>query len=382
MAEVVFLDTNVLLNVLDVPGKNSDRAEVVTEFRRLRAAGATLIIPIAAVVEVGNHLAQLAGHERQDRSRTFAAFLRASIDGAAPWVVSGASWDESFLRALLDGNGVRPTFEQLCASGVGSGDTSILLELQRYRSRVDLPSELPDPSVDVGPPAAGLRLVTPPPTYPRTPYLWPPPGREVGDDRLVPPEQIDGWLTTPVLVEEKLDGANVSLWLDDDCRLQVASRGGAGAQDRAGQLGRLRAWAAERDDALRVLLAGETALYGEWLWLTHGTAYDALPDWLVVLDLWSASTGFLSLAERDARARASRLVVPPVRFDGFLGSEKALQSLFGPSAWAPQRQAEGLVLRAADGRRCKVVDSSYLRRTDEQWAVREHNALAAARGAT
>lgn len=83
-----------------------------------------------------------------------------------------------------------------------------------------------------------------------------------------------------------------------------------------------------------------------------------------------------------ASARTSRLAVPPLRFRGTLASEKALQSLFGPSAWAPERQAEGLVLRAADGRRCKVVDPSYVRRTDEQWAVREHNALAAAREGT
>lgn len=143
MAEVVFLDTSVLLNVLDVPRKNSDRDQVRAEFARLGVEGATLIIPIAAVVEVGNHLAQLPGHERRDRSRTFATFLRASVDGAAPWVVSGASWDDSFLRALLDGDQTRPSLEELCASGGGSGDSSILLELQRYRARTDLPSSLP-----------------------------------------------------------------------------------------------------------------------------------------------------------------------------------------------------------------------------------------------
>ncbi len=58
-------------------------------------------------------------------------------------MVSGASWDESFLRALLNGDSTRPTLEQLCADSVGSGDTSILLELQRYRERTDLPSGLP-----------------------------------------------------------------------------------------------------------------------------------------------------------------------------------------------------------------------------------------------
>ena len=53
MAEVVSLDSSVLLNVLDVPGKNGERGKVVTKFNQLRRAGATLVIPIAAVIGVG-----------------------------------------------------------------------------------------------------------------------------------------------------------------------------------------------------------------------------------------------------------------------------------------------------------------------------------------
>lgn len=92
-----------------------------------------------------------------------------------------------------------------------------------------------------------------PPPYPRTPHLWPPAG---STGRLVvPPEEVPMWLSEPVVVEEKLDGANVSLWLDAaTARVEVASRGGVGAQDRAGQLGRLRAWTAERHQTLTRLL--------------------------------------------------------------------------------------------------------------------------------
>lgn len=144
MPEVVFVDTSVLLNILDVPGKNSHRELIVTEYRTLREAGAILVVPIAAVVEVGNHLAQLgSGHDRRDRARRFEAILRAALERRAPWVVSGASWDGEFLLGLLNGDGLRPGLVDLCASSVGSGDASILLELQRYRLRIDLPSGMP-----------------------------------------------------------------------------------------------------------------------------------------------------------------------------------------------------------------------------------------------
>jgi hypothetical protein len=84
-----------------------------------------------------------SGHERRDRAERFVDILRAAIAATSPWVVSGASWDEDFLTGLLDGDDLRPGLLDLTTSCVGSGDASILLELQRYRARTDLPSALP-----------------------------------------------------------------------------------------------------------------------------------------------------------------------------------------------------------------------------------------------
>lgn len=140
MSEVVFLDSNVLLNLLDVPGKNSDRHRVAEEFRRLAKDGALMVIPIVVVVEVGNHIAQLAGHERRDRGLRLQEFLRQSLEGTAPFTTSGASWDAGFLRDLLEGGGAGSDFLALCTAGIGAGDAAILLEVRRFRERVDLPS--------------------------------------------------------------------------------------------------------------------------------------------------------------------------------------------------------------------------------------------------
>jgi hypothetical protein len=144
MAEVVFVDTSVLLNVLDVPGKNSDRSTVMTDFKALLVGNATLVIPVAAVVEVGNHIAQLpSGSDRRTRASRFCDFLDRSLRGEAPWVVSGVPWDGSFLSRLINGDGGLPALTELCVSQVGSGDASILLELSSYRERADIPSAMP-----------------------------------------------------------------------------------------------------------------------------------------------------------------------------------------------------------------------------------------------
>lgn len=210
-----------------------------------------------------------------------------------------------------------------------------------------------------------------PPPYPRIPYLWEPRTGAAGE-RLVPEPERAQWLREPVVVEEKLDGANVSIWCDGG-RLRVASRGGPGAMDRARQLGPLRARVATLHEPLAGFLADATALYAEWLWLTHSVSYDRLPDALVVLDLWHPERGFLGPAMRDERAGECGLTGPPRLFDGVLGSAEALVALLGVSRFG-SGSMEGAVLRRGDGQVCKVVRPEFVRVPDDRIA-RVHNVV-------
>ncbi len=214
-----------------------------------------------------------------------------------------------------------------------------------------------------------------PPPYPRVPYLWR--TSSSADAPVVPEPESASWFSESVTVEEKLDGANVSLWFADG-RLQVAPRGGPGAGDRAGQLGRLRAWASQHDAQLRQVLDGGWSMYAEWLWLTHGITYDRLPALLVVLELWRADVGFAWTSHRDERVTAAGLEVPPLLFRGVLGEPERLRALVGPSRYSRSRM-EGVVLRRGPGELCKVVRDDYPRRSDAQWASgRDYNQLATA----
>jgi hypothetical protein len=187
-------------------------------------------------------------------------------------------------------------------------------------------------------------------------------------------EDLAQWFSSTVVVEEKLDGANVSLWVESG-RIHVASRGGPGAADRAGHLGRLRAWSGERNAQLMQLLGEDRALYGEWLWTRHSTAYDQLPDWLIVLDLWNAAAGFLDLPERDTLAAGAGLSVPPRLFEGALGSRERASGLLRVSRFG-EEPMEGLVLRRDDGARCKIVRPGFVRRPDGEWDPTARNQLA------
>jgi hypothetical protein len=142
MREVVFLDSSVLFNLLDVPGKNGDRGAVIAEFRRLAEGGATFVFPVTAVIETGNVIAQLAaGHARRTCMQRFVDWLQRALTTTAPLAVSGVPWDLDFLSALIDGSATRTGLVEFAMAGIGSGDASLLHEMDRYRSKV--PSATP-----------------------------------------------------------------------------------------------------------------------------------------------------------------------------------------------------------------------------------------------
>ena len=215
-----------------------------------------------------------------------------------------------------------------------------------------------------------------PPPYLRMPHLVP--GRGTRDDLVLQAEQVDALLAREVVVEEKLDGANVVVWREGH-RIECALRAGPGAADRAGQLGPLKAWAAERTDNLRPLLAGDFALYGEWLYLTHTVAYDRLPSFFVGLDLRRPDGSFLSVDERTAACEAAGVAVPPELWRGSAHGLGDIERLLGPSRYG-QAPAEGIVVRTVDGsepRVAKLWRPEFQRISDDVWALgRPRNRLA------
>lgn len=207
-----------------------------------------------------------------------------------------------------------------------------------------------------------------PPRYPTIPHLRS--HVSVGkDDVVLDDREASDWLHADVLVEEKLDGANICLWHDDG-KIKVSGRSRDGARDRGNQLGRLRAWAAERSGQLIVALGPGQALYGEWLWRQHSVHYDALPDYLVGIDVWDRDEGFASVEDRDALLARAGIVRPPVLFEGRMERSAVLDHLLRSRSRFSGQPLEGLVIRRQDARHelVKVVSPHFRRLDDSDWA--------------
>jgi RNA ligase len=137
----------------------------------------------------------------------------------------------------------------------------------------------------------------------------------------------------PVIVEEKVDGANSAISFDSAANLKLQSRGHyltGGARERHFNL--FKQWASVHSLALWEVLGDRYILYGEWLYAKHTVFYDALPHYFLeydVLDLQSHQ--FLSTNCRQQLLAGLPIVSVPVLFDGILPSYIALMKLLGPS---------------------------------------------------
>jgi hypothetical protein len=53
---ICLIDTSIFCNVLDVPHRNQQRDEVLRQLRQYVAAPVTLLLPVTAIIETGNHM--------------------------------------------------------------------------------------------------------------------------------------------------------------------------------------------------------------------------------------------------------------------------------------------------------------------------------------
>jgi len=132
------VDTSILLNVLNVPGKNQDRETIVVELQARIDSGIHFILPATTIIETGNHISQLPrGDDRRRCGTGLDVLLREVIGGEAPWVLHEAAWDRGLLRTLCDGlQGQGNLVELLTSQTMGTGDLAILAECERYADRV------------------------------------------------------------------------------------------------------------------------------------------------------------------------------------------------------------------------------------------------------
>jgi hypothetical protein len=126
---ILILDTTVLCCWLQVPRKDeagpvNDRWDYTRINALLEAERGKLsifVLPIATLIETGNHIAQ-APAQRFERASQLAIYLREASDARSPWAAftdQSPLWQSENLRSLAD------TWPALAAGGTSIGDHTI-----------------------------------------------------------------------------------------------------------------------------------------------------------------------------------------------------------------------------------------------------------------
>jgi len=174
------------------------------------------------------------------------------------------------------------------------------------------------------------------------------------DDKLLSPQEVAELLSDSVVVEEKLDGANLGLSVGPDKRLRAQNRGQYLVEPYGGQFQRLGEWIATNGELLSAVLGEHLIAFGEWCAARHSLDYPRLPDWWLLFDIYDRREGrFWSTRRRDELAARARLAIVPRLAQG----RQSLYSL------------ERLVIAQPSRYRDGPIEGLMVRREDEDWLL-------------
>ncbi len=150
-----------------------------------------------------------------------------------------------------------------------------------------------------------------------------------------------------VVLEEKIDGSEVSFHFDGDANLigreranviDLSMRGGAERH-----LDGFKNWLAQRADEFFERIEDRYVVYAEWCALTHCILYDELPDYFIECDVQEKTTGvFLSTERRRALFDGMTVSQAPVVFEGTADKRAAPVSFAGRSHFCGKDPAAAL----------------------------------------
>lgn len=211
--------------------------------------------------------------------------------------------------------------------------------------------------------------------FPHTPHLaWLGSGSP-RDDKVLSPSEVTNLLTDEVVVEEKLDGANVGLSLAPDGSVRAQNRGQYLTESHGGQFARLPAWLAQHSDSLHSILTPDIILFGEWCAARHSLDYAALPDWFLLFDVYDRFAGrFWSSSRRNTLAARLGLMTVPQVLNGKTTLTALTNLVATSSSNYREGPLEGVVIRRESSKWCearaKLVRHDFTQAIDTHWRKR------------
>ena len=123
------VDTSVFCEIVPVPGRSQHRGAILAELEDYIRNEVTLLLPVATILETGNHIAHIPdGRLRRSTATCFVELVQQALgnmEGPAPWTVPQPLLTPEDLQRYLN------RFPDYAMQEIGLGDLSIIEEYER-----------------------------------------------------------------------------------------------------------------------------------------------------------------------------------------------------------------------------------------------------------
>lgn len=211
--------------------------------------------------------------------------------------------------------------------------------------------------------------------FPHTPHIaWLASGKP-RDDKVLSPTEASEFLADEVVVEEKLDGANLGFSVSADGQLHAQNRGQYLQAPFHGQFAKLKPWLSIHEERMFDALGTNLMAFGEWCAARHSLDYISLPDWWLLFDIYDRSEGrFWSTVRRNAWAKTNGFLTVPLLHSGKTTLIQLKNDLLNHPSCFRSDYLEGLVIRKEDPSwlqyRAKLVRADFTQVMDSHWRSR------------
>lgn len=190
--------------------------------------------------------------------------------------------------------------------------------------------------------------------FPHTPHLAWLGQATPRDDKVLSATEAEDFLVHTVVLEEKVDGANLGFSVGNDGEVRAQNRGQFLARPFTGQFARLNEWLAIHEETLFDALGEHLMLFGEWVAAVHSLEYPSLPDYFLVFDVYDKQVQrFWSTTRRNALA--SRLGLRHIHQVG--------------KGHYPLDTLKKMLLKTPSTYRAGSCEGLYLRQESDDWLM-------------
>lgn len=186
------------------------------------------------------------------------------------------------------------------------------------------------------------------------------------DDLIYTAKELADFLSLDLVVEEKVDGANLGIFYDHDTKkIKAQNRSHFVDSSYHSQFKLLDKWiSSHTTELMEIFDKGSYIIFGEWVYLKHSINYTKLPDYFIAYDIYDRSNDvFLSRPECENMLKHTTLHMTPIIYSGKANIDK-LKGLVNSESSYYDGPVEGVYVRAFENDivkyRGKIVRSNFI----------------------